>query len=245
MDELYGNAWGDSADIAGDLPLPRPSWTSPVLTTHEQEADLAAPSWSTGTGVQWDEPSEEVHGLGWSTSPHDETWRTDSVYDDIPIQSSTSERRSDQVSVTSASHSEDIDVTHEVEPEYQQESRKTAHSTPHPDIPFASDLEAETLSPSSPSFSRSSSPDGFGTFETAFEKDSNTIPAALEDESWGSPWVGSVKAEEPDKAHPVDEWEAARKRKEDLDRRIVCTSLSRYIEYIGLTVPVGHSLLRF
>ncbi|KAJ3525426.1 hypothetical protein NM688_g8403 [Phlebia brevispora] len=73
---------------------------------------------------------------------------------------------------------------------------------------------------------RPSSPeaDGFGTFETAFDSSSkpfaSDISPALEESTWGSPWGGGAQDEEAsDDAH-VDEWEAARKQKEKLDKKI-------------------------
>ncbi len=61
MDNPWTDAWPDDA----------------------QEADLAAPSWSTGGSVRWAEPSDA--GSLWNTSSNDIWTPPKSPYDDIPL----------------------------------------------------------------------------------------------------------------------------------------------------------------
>ena len=90
MDDLYNNAWGDPSKPAEDITETvlgaRSTWTSPKATTRveDDEADLAAPSWSTGAGISWDEPSDDTHGFGWSQSESDMAWGA-STYEVIHI----------------------------------------------------------------------------------------------------------------------------------------------------------------
>jgi hypothetical protein len=224
MDELYGNAWGDSSDIAGDIHSPPTGWTSPKRAAHDEEADLAAPSWSTGAGIQWNEPSEEANGFKWSTNDTDLAWgAADPIYD-IPIRSS-----SDIELAAEPVHAEGR--AEEVE---EPQEPLVSEDKPSPVSPLAIDSHPLPIIvpdvPTTPPLSRAPTPDGFGTFETAFGTVKDTVTGTLspgiEEEDWGSPWVGDVRSDDEDQSKPVDEWEAARKQKEKLDRMIVCLVVS-------------------
>ncbi|KAI0091730.1 hypothetical protein BDY19DRAFT_931939 [Irpex rosettiformis] len=232
MDDLYGNAWGDSADVAGDIHLPHTTWTASKLPTHNEEADLAAPSWSTGSGIQWNAPSQDTRGFRWSANDPDLAWTSDTTLQDTSIQSSDVPEDAETPSIHP---SQDSGVERE---EQAEDEAKIEHIEPQDDYaPVSSPIVASTsfvsseldssLKPplSSPSFSRSSSPDGFGTFETGFESTSRTVPEKLspgiaDEENWGSPWVGTEQEEDAIDSKPVDEWEVARQQKEQLDRKI-------------------------
>lgn len=253
MDDLYGNAWGDSSDIAGDVHVPTTTWTAPKLTTHNEEADLAAPSWSTGAGIGWNEPSQDAHEFKWSSNDPDLAWSADTTFQDIPIQMSI---ESEVVHTPSVPLSQDS----EEEPEDDdQEDDSTDHAEPQndaiplsapaiPSTPFASELETGLKPPlSSPPLSRSPSPDGFGTFESGFETTSGVAvgslsPGIAEEEDWGSPWVGTAREDETGESKPVDDWEAARQQKEKLDKRIVCTS--NHVYDISRSYDIYSSLLK-
>lgn len=218
MDELYGNAWGDTSAFAEDLQSPQPTWTSPKLTAYNDEADLAAPSWSTGNGIGWNEPSDESHGFKWSANEPDLAWAPESVYQDLPIQRSGSKEREPE---------DEAPLPIPNGPEVKEEVEKSEGSEP---IGFRSIDDSKPVSPTldeqhATPLSRSSSPDGFGTFETGLEEDSKPFSSALsqgiEDDAWSSPWMGSAPSEEQEVAPKVDEWEAARRQKEQLDRKIV------------------------
>ena len=226
MDDLYGNAWGDSSDITGDIHLPHAtSWTTPKLPTHH-EADLAAPSWSTGTGIGWNEPSEDAHGFNWSGNDPDLAWSADTNFQDIPIRSSNETEVAEVHADPEVEEEEQTEVGSEAETAEPQEDNASI-TLGSPTATSPSEQESNLKPPPSPLYSRSPSPDGFGTFETGFESSSQAAVGALspgiaDEEDWGSPWVGTEQSEEPSDPKPVDEWEAARQQKEQLDRRIVC-----------------------
>lgn len=219
MDELYGNAWGDSSNLAEDLQLPQPQWTTPKPASHDDEADLAAPSWSTGTDIRWNEPSDEHLGFKWSANEPDLAWAPESVYHTIPLQrnASTEPEREDESPLPTIHN----------RPENEDEEEKLRESTPIRDEivgngrPISAESE-HTASPPTPS--RSSSPDGFGTFETGLEDEppnmSSILSQNIEGDTWSSPWVESVPSPEQ-KDSSVDEWEVAKRQKEQLDRKIV------------------------
>ncbi|KAH8093776.1 hypothetical protein BXZ70DRAFT_1010370 [Cristinia sonorae] len=275
MDDLYNNAWGESVQL--DDPRPpkttsddafkalKSSWTrtnvSPIGPSHaveDNEADLAAPSWSTGAGIRWDEPSEDVHGFGWSHAEPDMAWGTD-TYADIPIgklsqvslslgtaQVDKQEERDDVETVTLSPPStlastltasepdiegeEQVEETEctstyqtieEAEPDAPISPVERTLSSPIPDSPLRTPVPA-TLP------SRSPSPDGFGGFSSGFEEpDSDgfksvTAAEGLEDDAWGAAW-SSAPVETTTDAEEVeveDEWTAARKRQENIERRI-------------------------
>ena len=121
MDDLYGNAWGDSSDITGDIHLPQTtSWTTPKLPTHH-EADLAAPSWSTGTGIGWNEPSEDAHGFNWSGNDPDLAWSADTNFQDIPIRSSNETEVAEVHAISEKDEEEQTELGSEAETAEPQE----------------------------------------------------------------------------------------------------------------------------
>lgn len=215
MDELYGNAWGDSSDLAGDIQPSKPTWTAPKLTTHDEEADLAAPSWSTGESVQWNEPSEESHEFNWTSNDPDLAWTADSVYHDIQIRSSPSQEPEDESSAPTSTAS---DVGEE-----SREKPSSTILTVVDDIQLTSPA-LEVLQLTSP-LSRSPSPDGFGTFESGIETAKSPVITSLsrdiEEDAWSSPWMGTEETDREEADGKVDEWESARREKEKLDRKIV------------------------
>lgn len=222
MDDLYGNAWGDSDhsnDAAFGHTHPTPSWISPKAPTQEEDADLAAPSWVAGADIQWTEPSDEPSGFTWSATESDQTWEIHSTYNDISIIPNESAKVAEPS--TPEFTSTEVEDTTESSPS-SPEPR-----SPSVERPFGF-LELEPPQLPTASLSRSSSPDGFGTFETAFESQASGLSATLspgiEDEPWGSPWVETSDAVDVEESKPADEWETARKQKERLDRMIVSLS---------------------
>lgn len=269
MDDLYNNAWGDPSKPAEDITETvlgaRSTWTSPKATTRveDDEADLAAPSWSTGAGISWDEPSDDTHGFGWSQSESDMAWGA-STYEGIHI-AKPIEVTPEEVEVevkeelpvappSPPSPKEDLDLDfHDVktvnesttsesiveEPAYKSLNGSAGFSEILPSSPSVSDSD-ET-----PRVSRAPSPDGFGTFESAVETEEVTSPGfamteSLEDNAWGGAWAeetdGESKAEEP-----VDEWEVARRQKEAQDRKVVCTPTH---VILCICLELLHSLLK-
>lgn len=204
---------GDPSGVVEDLPLPKSTWTLPKQSAHDNEADLAAPSWSTGAGIHWDEPSKESPEFKWSANDTDLAWTSDSVYHDIQIQRDashepeTEDGRSLPVSSDSA--------------EEMKEASSRGIDYSRPTSLVLDDHVA--VGPSTPP-PRSPSPDGFGTFETGLEgQDSAVFPSSLSqdaEDDWASPWMGTASTEEREDAR-ADEWETAKRQKEQLDKKIV------------------------
>jgi len=85
------------------------------------------------------------------------------------------------------------------------------------------------------------SPDAFGTFEVG-EADSQIDPwepsgafqgQAVDPDGWSSPWAGGeASAEtEPTSKEETDEWDLAKRRKEEMDRRLVSLLVKELSEH--------------
>ena len=221
----------DSSTSASSNPFSsfnlKPSWPqsapSPIgtgNTVEDDEADLAAPSWSTGAGIRWNEPSEDSHGFGWSHTEPDMAWGA-STYDSIQIGKPSSPQMSQLEPVTTqvepitlSPPSTTILTASEPEEESPQQETSAYSSVYHtpeeaePDTP-SSPVEERSVSPEpepepqSPlrtpvpiSFpSRSPSPDGFGGFSSGFEASDSSgfkasVPEDVGGDAWGSAWAG-------------------------------------------------------
>ncbi|THH30737.1 hypothetical protein EUX98_g3467 [Antrodiella citrinella] len=232
MDDLYNNAWGESVQVdEQDAPTTKatatlsslslkPSWLrtvspsiGPSHTVEDSEADLAAPSWSTGADIRWNEPSEDSHGFGWSHTEPDMAWGT-STYDSIHIGKSAAKETKiiteDGLEAATLSPTSTLTAS---EPEEELPQDTKPESPPRIPVPI-------------PIPSRSSSPDGFGGFSSGFETSDDTAPykagvvGDIEEDTWGSAWNNAAEEKSDDEAEVEDEWTAARRRKENFDRRI-------------------------
>ncbi|GBE86369.1 hypothetical protein SCP_0902480 [Sparassis crispa] len=251
MDDLYINAWSDTQDSSTSkpkLPLDRStsSWVSPKLplpTVHDEEADLAAPSWSTGAGTQWNEPSE-VSGFSWSQADSDLAWGA-STYEGIDIKSplpvdAPSQPVDDEAETVVGSAPQSLHL----------------HAPEEISSPPSSALHAESsssvLSPSLPIASLPDSSDAFGSFESAFistaedhsphDFDSEEVGA----DAWGSAWANTDRDQAENKSAQVDEWEEAKKQKARQDRRVppevVASMLQQCNEFCIEVWPEGEKL---
>lgn len=225
-DDLYQNAWSETTNsippaLKDD---PAPSWTSTKLTSsYGEEADLAAPSWSTGAGIHWNEPSSP--GFSWSQTEPDLAWGTSS-YAGISI-GKTPEAESIADPLDAKSPTGDIPDADEPEDEdagsvstdvpTSERAKSPSPSPPPPE--FTSFGSQETT----PELAAPPSPDGFGSFETAFTEDTAQSPGFALDEAVADPWGSSAWSEtQPEQEEePVDEWERARQEKAKQDRRVV------------------------
>ena len=213
MDNLYANAWGESIKLDDQDPsvtvaasssrpavpssTSKPSWSSIGASNivEDDEADLAAPSWSTGVEIRWNEPSEDSHGFGWSAAEPDMAWGT-STYDSIPLGkpalASTPEpppihEDGEPVAVTPPSTTtltaeepddNELPETHldtGYASAYQsfEDAEPDTPSSPQEPSAFAvpqPEPESPTRTPKLAALrSRSPSPDGFGGFSSGFE----------------------------------------------------------------------------
>ena len=232
MDDLYQNAWSETTDSAATFQNgSTSSWTSPRITSplHE-EADLAAPSWSTGADLSWNEPGSP--GFSWSQTDADAGWGP-STYEGISFGKS-----SPQVEAVATESldptGQETDANDGVE-EGEDVVQDAAFPSPSPIELPSSVFKPPLTSPTSDPISVQGyeavvvpvappSPDGFGSFESGFDADTAHSPGyavnSAEADPWGSSaWTDANPQEEDDA--PIDEWERAKQEKEKQDRRVV------------------------
>lgn len=230
MDNPWANGWSNEPEIPSlDDPEPATqSWTAshayPTSLSGE-EADLSAPSWSTGAGMKWEEPSE-TQGSLWSQT-------TDSGYLDA-WGSSTYKG----ISLTSKP-SKDEYVSKESPPLSLVQREETLPS--HSAVQEITITPPRSPSPRTQSPHLPSSPDAFGNFETAIDAGgvgdpwssrSAFPPDTEEADQWGSAWA-APKVEEEESTEQIlpDEWEVAKQRKENMDRQVV-SIYGNYLKFV-------------
>lgn len=219
MDDPWANAWGE----------PVKHTTESKSNHHDSEADLAAPSWVPGPGIQWSEPSGDQTTL-WQPTSSGKEWIT-SPYE----------------SITFGKNSPDI--LDENPPTEEPEPVETA-PVPSPVLTVTNPMLDEvtsnvhTSSPisASPVASEIDNPDAFGTFETGADVDeadvdpwsrpsiSRDIDSTenLDTNAWAPSW-GAQYSEAADRSvrepgkrvDSVDEWEAAKQQKAKQDQHVV------------------------
>jgi len=229
MDDLWGNAWGSPDDVKGnDSKITIPWSTSEKLRDDDlQEDDLAMPSWSTGQGIQWDEPSDTQSPL-WSSAHHTtHDWSSEHPYGGISL---------GHPSFTEPSPGKEIVVEPSLESKPQPSSPSSLPAQSHDITPPSLSREVSptprSSSAPSPEPSPPSSPDAFGTFtvgtehsDAALTTTGGSLGGQLDDNEWSSAW-GSVEKEldEDDAQHAGDEWESAKLRQLEMDRKVVSNS---------------------
>ena len=234
MDDLYGNAWGDPVnDYSSNPPHPPPTWSAqPPSPEPPPPAEDDRNDNHVG-----DDESEEL-----TTVPHsradapERSWTTDSV--PWPAEESQSRYYSawappSPANVWSPTAQPQTPPVPTPEPSDDKPPRSPPPASPT--LPEELKKEYSTLSDQpqdTPIQSRAPSPDQFGTFESG--NTDTTIP--VEGVEWDLPkystfddsvdssdaWGQQATTKERDtEAEPMDEWEAARRMKEKLDRRVV------------------------
>ncbi|KAH9852143.1 hypothetical protein C2E23DRAFT_886013 [Lenzites betulinus] len=228
-DDLYQNAWTDTTHTipAALRDDPAPTWTSTKLTTssYGEEADLAAPSWSTGAGIQWNEPGSP--GFTWSQTEPDMAWGA-SVYEGIPLGKTPSEAPAEDAVVAKdlpgpTPHVElpsfDSPKEDEIQPSKRTPSpeRPSSPPVPSPSLTITPEPNEESPDPVTPP-----SPDGFGSFETGLQEEIAESPGFSLNAADEDPWAASAwtDAEAEKSEEPLDEWERARQEKAKQDRRV-------------------------
>ncbi|OSD03075.1 hypothetical protein PYCCODRAFT_1410043 [Trametes coccinea BRFM310] len=228
-DELFQNAWSETTNkIPSTLKDdPQPSWTSPKLVG--EEADLAAPSWSTGADIRWNEPTGSP-GFSWSHAEPDLAWGS-SVYETIAI-GKTPVEEEPPATPEDAPEAEEPPDEQSVSPVEQAHTPgpTTPSPPPAPVLPDAYEVTPELVAPPSP--------DGFGSFETGLSEQSAASPGfPVEDDPWAASAWADTKAVQPETPEePVDEWERARQEKLKLDRRVppeLLANIIRQCEELG------------
>jgi len=241
MDDLYGNAWGDPVNDYPSNPLPtwdaRPPSPKPPSPVGDDENDNYAN----------DDDSEDTKAEPQSrTDDPDASWTTDAV--PWPAEKSQSQYYAawapvPPVDVWSSPAQPQAPAVPTQAPAVPTQAPAVPTQAPSDDAPSKSPpptpptLTKEEHKPleqpqDTPIQSRVPSPDQFGTFESG---DADAIISA-DEVGWGPPkysifddsvhssnaWGQQATTEERDtEAEPVDEWEAARRMREKLDRRVV------------------------
>ncbi|KAF9648630.1 hypothetical protein BDM02DRAFT_3128930 [Thelephora ganbajun] len=242
MDDLYGNAWGDPLNDYSNPHYPLPTWNarpppfeppSPVeddqknihanddenedVSTETQfRTDASDTSWTTDA-VPWpvEENQDQYHTV-WAPASPANAW------------SSTVQPQTPTVPTPTPSN--------DIPPESPPLASPTLPEEPREEHPIPSEQPQDA-----PVQPRAPSPDQFGTFESG--NTDTTIHA--EGVRWGSPkystfddsvdssnaWDQQAATKKCDtEAEPVDEWEAARRMKEKLDRRVPTEVIASIIE---------------
>ncbi|PPQ62905.1 hypothetical protein CVT24_006303 [Panaeolus cyanescens] len=227
MEDPWANAWGEPSKPPSTATNSN-SWSSPsVSVIHgDREDDLATPSWSFEPDMAWKhEDSDELETSVWSNKDTNETpWNplpSASHHDDI------STKLSEATQALSEPGSRSTTPTGSVEIEEQPPPTIPPVDPPEPP-PIVTPL-ARPLS-----ISVTDDVDGFGTFETADESVGDPESATWSPEpptvsltsadstSWGGAWadVPSSPRNHQHEEEGDDEWEAARRQKERLDRHV-------------------------
>lgn len=237
MDDPWANAWGEPTKPAIDSQTLWP--TTPVSNGQDSEADIGTPSWATGPGVQWAEPSEDQTTLWHPLLPGKE-WNV-SPYDTISLgQTSSDELSRPDLSPTPAH----IEATAS-----SPSSPTSPQQVLEPTKPDSDGIEHHSRS-STPSFSITQdpgSPDAFGMFETGLDADetdvdpwlqssqSVVLPASHEIDTWVPSWgVSDPEIEVETAGKRIDEWEAAKHQKESQDRHVVRLYFSPPLYYLTM-----------
>ena len=227
MDDLYQNAWSDSAEPshAAFASGPSPSWPSQskLTTSFGEEADLAAPSWATGAGLRWDEPGSP--GFSWAQSEQDAGWGS-STYEGITLgklspQEHAARDLEEETHFDAAGPAEGVAAPSTPSPQFQPLPSSPPPPTtptppPQPTLTHVYEIDVGPVEPTPPS------PDAFGSFASGLSEDTVPSPAfavnTTESDPWGSAWADAKPQQEEE---PPDEWERAKQEKAKQDRRVV------------------------
>ncbi|ETW79099.1 hypothetical protein HETIRDRAFT_453598 [Heterobasidion irregulare TC 32-1] len=236
MEDVWGNAWSDTADSSRSSQTANSLWTTkPRSQLDDDEADIAMPSWATGTGINWDEPSEHPASL-WSQGATSPGWSPANPYSSFAIGKSRSPEPSEPSRSSTARVSDE-----------SQSSPASPTSSAHDERPSSpSTIEEESQGvipqPSSPMLSTPSTPDGFGGFETALAaKDTDAWSTPSESfkvdvdgaNTWASAWAEpQTSTSTTGEQEAVDEWEAAKREKEAMDRRVPPELLANILQQV-------------
>jgi hypothetical protein len=166
MDDLWANAWGSPDNVKDE----RTTSSEKSKDNALQEDDLSMPSWSTGPGIQWDEPSDTQNSL-WSQ--HTQDWSLANPYSDIPpVPSRLAELPDDKDPAVELVVEPEPHSTFASSPRAQSDVVSAHSPSPSKELDeevSPSPIPSSAPSPPSPSPSPPSSPDAFGTFTVGTE----------------------------------------------------------------------------
>lgn len=232
MEDPWSNAWSDPADLTAPSKYSASAtWDAEQraqrATTEDDEADIAVPSWATGAGINWNEPSQDSHSSLWSQVPPTASWSPPHSFSDIQLSKAPDTESNKDPSRPTTPDDAPVNSSAPASPISAQEDNTVEHPEEvveqSPVIPSSSRSPLPTSSPN---------PDAFGTFEDGTTNDLDPWPHTAspfdtqEDaqDAWGSAWEEKVEKDDAveDREESVDEWEAAKRMKQEMDRRVVC-----------------------
>ncbi|EPQ56438.1 hypothetical protein GLOTRDRAFT_138168 [Gloeophyllum trabeum ATCC 11539] len=247
MEDPWGNAWGEPskpAALYGASTVSQPAWTAPATVSvghDDSEADLATPSWSTGDDIKWAEPSAAQPSL-WTQAEDVLAWGSN-PYADIPIASTSTP----ELNLPPPEVVEDDRTS--------STSHDSSPSTPVQIFRTESPSSAALSSPKSPVAGQQPSPpatpDVYGTFETGLAAEPDEVdpwsPAVATFDAEQSAWSSAeADTREEVEAKAVDEWEAAKREKEEREKRVpseVVASILKECEELVKEVGPDDSVL--
>jgi hypothetical protein len=215
MEDPWANAWGEPTKTQN---VSQNTWTH----AQNPETDIALSSWATSNSdVKWSDPSDPQQTL-WNSQLSVKEWNP-SPYDAI------SAGQPSQVEFTQPDRSPSPIITaEEISSPPLSSPVMNMQSLEPSSLPI--DDESSITRPHSPI---PGSPDAFGTFETGLDADGAgmdpwghsadlPVPASGEADAWVPTWgEDKPKVEVEVDSELVDEWEAAKQRKEKQDRHVV------------------------
>lgn len=231
MDDPWANAWGEPAKSTAE---PHTLWAGSTFKTindtsdlDSSEADIGMPSWTTGAGIQWAEPSEHQASL-WGTTLPPKEWAP-SPYDSISLEKASAEALDHHDSSPSPEPKEPSP------PSSPEASSKTIDISIFPlenEMTIPQFRTSSPTSPHSPPTPIPDSPDAFGTFETGLVDENDVDPwshsiappgsAPVEASTWDPEWRTQSSEEGIEGgSRKIDEWEIAKQQKERQDRHVV------------------------
>lgn len=239
MDDLYGNAWGDPiADYPPEPTYPPPTWSAQPQPPSPQQPPPTEDD-QNDDNMNDEETSEDpTTEPQFRTGALDTSWTTDAV--PWPVEESQNHYPSAWTPVppadawSSTAQPQTPTVPTPAPPDDTPPNYSPPPSPSSPAEPKKEHLVLPEHPQDTPVQSRVPSPDQFGTFESG----NLDATISVEEGGWGSPkystfddtvdssnaWGQQATTKERDtEAEPADEWEAARRMKEKLDRTVVST----------------------
>ncbi|EKM81808.1 hypothetical protein AGABI1DRAFT_126162 [Agaricus bisporus var. burnettii JB137-S8] len=247
MEDPWLNAWHDPLKLSPHNP-PQSISSSKFVT--DDQADIGLPSWdSSDAAPTWSSDSTDLHDELWTRENRtSQLWTTPTLE-----------------SIGFAKPPEDPQFSNDSPcPPSPQHSDQERERTPETVIISATSLEEDEASPVRPvlpegfkgfgekekegGVQREASPDpeGFGTFTNAFDDHTNAdpwtpshsiFPQTEETGDWGTTWKDQSESVDNDDVEPVDEWELAKRQKENQDRYVppafLNSILRHYDEFAG------------
>lgn len=232
MDDPWSNAWSDPADLSSSHKSPTTSTWDPkpnIQEVEDNETDIAMPSWATGAGINWAEPSQDAHSSLWSQVPPSAGWSPPHSFSDIRLGKAPDLESTKELSRPTTPEDVQLSSPNPASPITPAETQEERLEIPSEDSPSHSTRSGSpSHSPIPPS---SPNPDGFGTFETGATSELDPWPASAspfdaqenEENAWGSAWEDKANDDPTANSEQgsLDEWEAARRMKQEMDRRVV------------------------